>query len=159
MFAPKRVVITGGAGFVGSHLCDRFVADGADVVCVDNLLTGRRRNVEHLLDSDRFTYVEADVSRGVEVPGEVDAVLHFASPASPIDYQKLPIETMRAGLRHGTAQVAGEVTIDGRSLYKIELPGGITGYFDKPDYRPVFVDNPQNTGSQPTGWTAKLHRG
>jgi nucleoside-diphosphate-sugar epimerase len=87
-----RVVITGGAGFLGSHLCDRFLEEGADVVCVDNLLTGRPRNVEHLFDNPRFQFVGKDVTKGISVDGPVSAVLHFASPASPADYLHFPIQ-------------------------------------------------------------------
>ena len=92
-----RAVVTGGAGFLGSHLGDRLVESGYDVLCVDNLLTGSRANVAGLVDRDCFRLVETDVSEGITVPGPVDAVLHFASPASPADYLRLPIETMQAG--------------------------------------------------------------
>ncbi|MBH5335916.1 SDR family oxidoreductase [Streptomyces pactum] len=92
-----RTVVTGGAGFVGSHLCDRLMADGHHVVCVDNFITGSVDNVAHLAGSGRFELVEADVSQGLAVDGPVDAVLHFASPASPVDYQKFPVETLKVG--------------------------------------------------------------
>src|SRR5438105_5831153 len=88
----RRAVITGGAGFVGSHLCDRLVAEGIEVLCVDNLVTGREDNVRHLLGEPSFELVHADVSERIEVEGPVDAVLHFASPASPVDYLRLPIQ-------------------------------------------------------------------
>ena len=91
------MVITGGAGFIGSHLCERFLGEGAEVVCVDNLITGRPKNVEHLFDEPRFTFAGADVSKGIEVEGSVWAVLHFASPASPVDYMKYPIQTLKVG--------------------------------------------------------------
>jgi dTDP-glucose 4,6-dehydratase len=91
-----RVVITGGAGFIGSHLCERFLADGARVACVDNLLTGRRSNVEHL-QGPGFEFLDQNVSDGLHVEGQVDAVLHFASPASPVDYLQLPIQTLKVG--------------------------------------------------------------
>jgi dTDP-glucose 4,6-dehydratase len=97
MNVPGRVVVTGGAGFIGSHLCERFLADGATVTCVDNLITGRRSNVERLADGGRFEFAEQNVSDGIAVDGPVDAVLHFASPASPIDYLKLPIQTLKVG--------------------------------------------------------------
>ena len=97
MNAIRRVVITGGAGFIGSHLCERFLAEGGHVVCVDNLITGRPKNVEHLFDEPRFTFAGADVSKGIEVEGSVWAVLHFASPASPIDYLRYPIQTLKVG--------------------------------------------------------------
>jgi dTDP-glucose 4,6-dehydratase len=92
-----RVVITGGAGFLGSHLSDRFLEEGADVVCVDNLLTGRPRNVEHLFDNPRFQFVGTDITKGISVDGPVSAVLHFASPASPADYLHFPIQTLKVG--------------------------------------------------------------
>jgi dTDP-glucose 4,6-dehydratase len=95
--ASQRVVITGGAGFLGSHLCERFLADGAEVICVDNFLTGTPNNVEHLVDHVRFRLVRADVTNFLHVPGKVDFVLHFASPASPIDYLQLPIQTLKVG--------------------------------------------------------------
>jgi len=92
-----RAVVTGGAGFLGSHLCERLLDDGYDVVCLDNFLTGSPRNVEHLLERASFRLVRADVSDYVHVTGPVDAVLHFASPASPIDYLRLPIHTLKVG--------------------------------------------------------------
>ncbi len=93
----KRAVVTGGAGFLGSHLCERLLDDGYEVVCLDNFLTGRPENVAHLLENPKFRLVRADVTDFIHVPGSVDAVLHFASPASPIDYLELPIETMKVG--------------------------------------------------------------
>ena len=92
-----RAVVTGGAGFLGSHLCDRLLAEGMEVVCIDNLLTGSLANVEHLFGVDGFTFEKYDVTNYIHVPGEVDFVLHFASPASPIDYLELPIETLKVG--------------------------------------------------------------
>jgi dTDP-glucose 4,6-dehydratase len=92
-----RAVITGGAGFLGSHLCDRFLAEGYEVLCLDNLITGDLRNVEHLAREPRFHFNQHDVTEFIHVPGEVDAVLHFASPASPIDYLELPIQTLKVG--------------------------------------------------------------
>ena len=92
-----RAVVTGGAGFLGSHLCERLLADGYEVVCLDNFLTGSPGNIEHLLEGDGFRLVKVDVTEYVHVPGPVDVVLHFASPASPIDYLQLPIETMKVG--------------------------------------------------------------
>jgi dTDP-glucose 4,6-dehydratase len=93
----ERVVITGGAGFLGSHLCDRFVDEGLEVVCVDNLLTGSRRNVEHLFDNPRFQFIETDITKGISFDGPVSVVLHFASPASPTDYLRFPIQTLKVG--------------------------------------------------------------
>jgi dTDP-glucose 4,6-dehydratase len=92
-----RTVVTGGAGFLGSHLCTRLVEEGHDVVALDNFITGVPENVGHLMESPRFRLVRADVTDYLHVPGEVDLVLHFASPASPIDYLLLPIETMKVG--------------------------------------------------------------
>ena len=90
-------LIAGGAGFVGSHLCDRFLRSGHHVIAVDNLLTGSRRNIQHLEDRADFTFLEADVSEPMDIPGPVDWVLHFASPASPRDYVAYPIQTLKAG--------------------------------------------------------------
>ena len=92
-----RVVITGGAGFLGSHLCDLFIQKGWEVLCIDNFITGTRANISHLLSNSRFVFAEHDVTRYIEVSGPVDAVLHFASPASPPDYLKFPIQTMKVG--------------------------------------------------------------
>ncbi|MGR3295617.1 MAG: UDP-glucuronic acid decarboxylase family protein [Candidatus Bathyanammoxibius sp.] len=92
-----RIVITGGAGFVGSHLCDYLLEKGHSVICLDNLLTGTMENLTHLLDNDKFTYVEHNVTEYISVEGGVDAVLHMASPASPVDYLKLPIPTLKVG--------------------------------------------------------------
>ena len=92
-----RTVITGGAGFVGSHLCERFLADGHEVICVDNLLTGHRRNIEHLMGDRRFRFIEHNISEPLRVDGPIDNVLHFASPASPADYLEHPIPTLKVG--------------------------------------------------------------
>jgi dTDP-glucose 4,6-dehydratase len=92
-----RTVVTGGAGFLGSHLCERLLADGHEVLALDNFLTGTPQNVTHLVEQDRFRLVKADVTDFVHVAGPVDQVLHFASPASPIDYLQLPIETLKVG--------------------------------------------------------------
>ena len=95
--SARRVVVTGGAGFLGSHLCDALVGRGDTVVAIDNLATGRLSNIEHLFASDGFTFVRHDVSSYIWVPGDVDAVAHLASPASPKDYLDLPIQTLKVG--------------------------------------------------------------
>ena len=92
-----RTLITGGAGFVGSHLCERFLAEGHEVVCVDNLLTGHKRNIAHLHDNRQFSFVQHNVSQPIEVDGPIDNILHFASPASPADYLAHPIATLKVG--------------------------------------------------------------
>lgn len=92
-----RVLITGAAGFLGSHLCDRFLAEGYDVAAMDNLITGDLRNIEHLMHRDDFEFYHHDVSKFVHVSGDLDYILHFASPASPIDYLKIPIQTLKVG--------------------------------------------------------------
>ncbi|MBL8163239.1 MAG: SDR family oxidoreductase [Anaerolineae bacterium] len=92
-----RVLITGGAGFLGSHLCDRFLAEGHTVVAMDNLITGNTRNIAHLAGNKNFTFIHHDITNYIYLNGDVDAVLHFASPASPIDYLKLPIQTLKVG--------------------------------------------------------------
>jgi dTDP-glucose 4,6-dehydratase len=92
-----RVLVTGGAGFIGSHLCRRFLDDGHRVVCMDNLLTGRLENIEDLFGRDGFEFVRHDVTNYIHVPGELDAVLHFASPASPADFERLGIEILKVG--------------------------------------------------------------
>ncbi|MDQ5971630.1 MAG: dTDP-glucose 4,6-dehydratase [Patescibacteria group bacterium] len=93
----KKVLITGGAGFLGSHLCDRFLKEGYSVLCMDNLITGNKKNIEHLLDRDDFVFLEQDVCEFIKIDGDLDYILHFASPASPIDYLKFPIETLKVG--------------------------------------------------------------
>jgi dTDP-glucose 4,6-dehydratase len=92
-----RILITGGAGFLGSHLCDRLLAEGHSVIAMDNLITGNTRNIEHLAGRDDFLYIKHDVTNYIYVEGHLDAVLHFASPASPIDYLQLPIQTLKVG--------------------------------------------------------------
>lgn len=93
----KRILITGAAGFLGSHLCDRFIKEGYNVIGMDNLITGDLKNIEHLFKLDNFEFYNHDVSKFVHVPGDLDYILHFASPASPIDYLKIPIQTLKVG--------------------------------------------------------------
>jgi dTDP-glucose 4,6-dehydratase len=94
---PRRVLVTGGAGFIGSHLCARLVEEGARVIAIDNLLTGRVSNIEPLLGHERFSFVHYDVTNYLHVDGELDAILHFASPASPADFERLPIQILKVG--------------------------------------------------------------
>ncbi|KQN34713.1 NAD-dependent dehydratase [Pedobacter sp. Leaf41] len=93
----KRILITGAAGFLGSHLCDRFIAEGYQVIGMDNLITGDLANIEHLFSRENFEFYHHDVSKFVHIPGDLDYILHFASPASPIDYLKIPIQTLKVG--------------------------------------------------------------
>ncbi len=93
----KRILITGAAGFLGSHLCDRFIKEDYHVIAMDNLITGRLKNIEHLFKLENFEFYNHDVSKYIHVPGELDYILHFASPASPIDYLKIPIQTLKVG--------------------------------------------------------------
>jgi len=93
----KRVLITGAAGFLGSHLCDRFIKEGCTVIAMDNLITGDLKNIEHLFKLKEFEFYNHDVSKFIHVSGELDYILHFASPASPIDYLKIPIQTLKVG--------------------------------------------------------------
>jgi dTDP-glucose 4,6-dehydratase len=92
-----RAVVTGGSGFLGSHLCDRLIFEGIDVVCIDNLLTGSLENIKHLNSNPKFRFINHDVTNFIDVPGNVDYILHFASPASPLDYHQLPIQTLKVG--------------------------------------------------------------
>lgn len=93
----KRILITGAAGFLGSHLCDRFIREGYQVIAMDNLITGELRNIEHLFKLEQFEFYHHDVTKFIHVPGRLDYILHFASPASPIDYLKIPIQTLKVG--------------------------------------------------------------
>ena len=101
-----RVLITGGAGFLGSHLCDRFLAEGHTVIAMDNLITGSTDNIAHLVGNERFSYIKHDVTNYIFLDGPLDAILHFASPASPVDYLELPIQTLKVGAL-GTHKVLG----------------------------------------------------
>jgi dTDP-glucose 4,6-dehydratase len=102
----KRILITGAAGFIGSHLSDRFLREGYTVIGMENLLTGDRANIEHLFKEKSFEYYHHDVTKFVHVPGKLDYILHFASPASPIDYLQMPIQTLKVGA-HGTHNLLG----------------------------------------------------
>jgi dTDP-glucose 4,6-dehydratase len=93
----KRSLVTGGAGFLGSHLCERLLAEGHKVICLDNLITGDIANISHLMGKERFSFIHYDVTNYLFIDGEVDFIFHFASPASPIDYLKLPIQTLKVG--------------------------------------------------------------
>jgi len=97
MSQAKRALVTGGAGFLGSHLCGRLMDEGLEVICMDNLITGSLDNIESYFGRDGFTFVHHDVTNFIHVPGKLDYILHFASPASPIDYLKLPIQTLKVG--------------------------------------------------------------
>ena len=102
----KRILITGAAGFLGSHLCDRFIAEGYHVIGMDNLITGNLQNIEHLFPNADFEFYHHDITKFVHVSGKLDYILHFASPASPIDYLKIPIQTLKVGA-HGTHNLLG----------------------------------------------------
>jgi dTDP-glucose 4,6-dehydratase len=93
----KTTLITGAAGFLGSHLCDRFISEGHHVIAMDNLITGNIKNIEHHFSNPQFRFIEHDVTKHIEIPGKLDYILHFASPASPIDYLKIPIQTLKVG--------------------------------------------------------------
>ena len=93
----KKILITGAAGFLGSHLCDRFIKEGYQVIAMDNLITGDLKNIEHLKHLEQFTFIHHDITMHIELEGDLDYILHFASPASPIDYLKIPIQTLKVG--------------------------------------------------------------
>jgi dTDP-glucose 4,6-dehydratase len=97
MDMPKRILITGAAGFLGSHLCDRFIKEGYDVIAMDNLITGDLKNIEHLFPLPNFEFYHHDITKFIHINGNIDYILHFASPASPIDYLKIPIQTLKVG--------------------------------------------------------------
>ena len=111
----KRILITGAAGFLGSHLCDRFIAEGYYVIGMDNLITGDIKNIEHLFQLSNFEFYHHDVTKFVHIPGELDYILHFASPASPIDYLKIPIQTLKVGSL-GTHNLLGLARVKGARI-------------------------------------------
>jgi dTDP-glucose 4,6-dehydratase len=102
----KRILITGAAGFLGSHLCDRAIKEGFHVIAMDNLITGDLKNIEHLFKLEQFEFYHHDITKFIHIPGKLDYILHFASPASPIDYLKIPIQTLKVGA-HGTHNCLG----------------------------------------------------
>ena len=121
----KRVLITGGAGFLGSHLCDRFLATGAKVIAVDNLITGSMANIEHLIKNPRFSFIKLDVTNYLHVPGPLDLVMHFASPASPIDYARWPIPTLKVGAL-GTHKALG-LAKDKKAIFALASTSEVYG--------------------------------
>lgn len=106
IMAQKTVLVTGGSGFLGSHLCDRFIAEGYKVIAMDNLITGNPDNIAHLMGNENFQFIKHDITEYIWIKGDLDYILHFASPASPIDYLKLPIQTLKVGAL-GTHNVLG----------------------------------------------------
>ncbi len=121
----KRVLITGGAGFLGSHLCENFLGKGAEVIAVDNLLTGSMTNIEHLSKNPRFNFIKLDVTNYLHVPGPLDLVMHFASPASPIDYARWPIPTLKVGAL-GTHKALG-LAKDKKAIFALASTSEVYG--------------------------------
>jgi len=120
-----RILITGGAGFLGSHLCDRFLSEGHQVVVMDNLITGSTANIEHLAGDETFRFIKQDVTEYLYVEGKLDAILHFASPASPIDYLELPIQTLKVGAL-GTHKTLG-LAREKKALYLLASTSEVYG--------------------------------
>src|SRR5947199_4770123 len=127
----KRILITGAAGFLGSHLCDRFIKEGLQVIGMDNLITGSMKNIEHLMKLKEFEFYHHDVSKFVHVPGHLDYILHFASPASPIDYLKIPIQTLKVGSL-GTHNLLGLALTKGARM----LIASTSEVYGDPDVNP-----------------------
>ncbi|MDQ2751867.1 MAG: SDR family oxidoreductase [Bacteroidota bacterium] len=127
----KRILITGAAGFLGSHLCDRFLAEGYLVIAMDNLITGNLQNIEHLFPSPDFEFHHHDITKFVHVSGKLDYILHFASPASPIDYLKIPIQTLKVGA-HGTHNLLGLAKDKGATI----LVASTSGVYGDPSVHP-----------------------
>jgi dTDP-glucose 4,6-dehydratase len=121
----KRVLITGGAGFLGSHLCDNFLKKGAKVIAVDNLITGSMTNIEHLIKNPNFEFIKLDVTNYLHVPGPLDLVMHFASPASPIDYARWPIPTLKVGAL-GTHKALG-LAKDKKAIFALASTSEVYG--------------------------------
>jgi len=154
---PKqRVLITGAAGFLGSHLCDRFIQEGYEVVDMDNLLTGSLSNIEHLFPLPEFSFYHHDVSKFIHVPGPLDYILHFASPASPIDYLKMPIQTLKVGSL-GTHNCLGLAKAKKATILVASTSSKIT-------FMPLPQDDPKqrqpdiSRAKQVLGWEPKIAR-
>lgn len=121
----ETALVTGGAGFLGSHLCDKLLSEGLKVVCMDNLITGSTNNIAHLAGNDNFIFVKQDVTNYIFLPGKIDYVFHFASPASPIDYLKLPIQTLKVGSL-GTHKVLG-LTLEKKARFLLASTSEVYG--------------------------------
>ena len=132
-----RILITGGAGFLGSHLCDRFIEDGHYVICMDNLITGNMNNIAHLFGNPNFKFIKYDVTEYIYVEDELDYILHFASPASPVDYLEFPIQTLKVGAL-GTHKALGLAKAKGA---KFLLASTSEVYGD-----PLINPQPEDTG-------------
>jgi dTDP-glucose 4,6-dehydratase len=139
-----RTVITGGAGFIGSHLCERFLGRGDEVICVDNLITGSLANVEHLRANPRFSFMRHDVSHHIDVDGPVDNVLHFASPASPVDYLHYPIQTLKVGSL-GTHNTLG-LALAKKARYLVASTSEVYGDPERHPQREDYYGNVNSIG-------------